>query len=153
MTFVGLLGSFNVLMCVICFHISVENEKGRREKGEYDHEADVLDEELEELSRTDLFLLDEQVVLEVAFVAEDALVEDDTRCHTVRMNRVWLLRVSMFTVARNHPFRRYFHILQVVRLLQEILLHLGKQRSQCMLWKSLDLFFVAKEEERLFAST
>ena len=118
-----LLGFFNIIMRMHSFHVAIEDEESSCEEGEYEHEEDVLEEELEKLSRTYLLLFDEEVILEVAFVAEDALVQNNASRHTVGMHFIRLFGVSLHTVTWNYPFRRYLQILQVICLLLQALLH------------------------------
>ena len=119
----------------------------------YKHDTeddDVLDDELEELARADRLLSDVQVVLILALVAEDALVEDDPRGQAVGVDaELLLLDTDAFT--RAHPLVGDLDVLQDRGLDLEFRLHLLEQRSHCSSSHVVHLLFIAVEEERLLA--
>ena len=62
---VSFFGCFWIFMCVLRFHISVEDEEGSRKDWEYGHENKVLEEELKEFAGAEFLLLYEEIVLGV----------------------------------------------------------------------------------------
>ena len=80
---VDFLGLHWMLSRVLGLGPAIEDEESRCKERQYQHEEQVLDEELEKLSRADSLLLDEQVVLEGALLTVDALSKDDLGCLAV----------------------------------------------------------------------
>ena len=132
-------------------HDCIRSEEEDAKYQNHQQHYDVLDDYGKELARADCLLSDVQVVLKLAGVTGDALVDDDPCGEAVCMDLEWFPTVCQ-AVARTDPLVGDLDVLEDRRLLLEFDLHPLQQWGQCSRAHVVHLLFIAVEEEWLLAT-